>query len=422
MSRNIGNITTAQTFQNWLEKTNALVDVLAVNVMTASTSSPETTNGDAILAGSFTASNLVASALLSSDTISAASGGGTIDFNSPILITGASATTATFKYAGTGGQVRFTDGSLSWDVGLESSNPGNFIIDTGTGANKFQLSPAGTLTVPNAVVTENLTVGSLTIGPGGAGLSTDDVSEGSTNLYHTTARAIAAFSGGDGINLSATGVISFDGQGELDTYKGNKFIPTGSFVSATSNAYMGGAILFGVPVGQLNVLSGSTVSTPLIWVASGVQVSGYMQATGNIESDANITSDGGIIYVKTGSTIKASIDQSGNGFFTGDVTTNGSASDERLKENIKPLEKGLETIEQIKTYTFNYKDRPQDTHPGVIAQEIEELVPEVVYDIEMEDGIYKAVRYQQLVPLLINAIKDLSEKVNVLENKLNNKE
>ena len=147
-----------------------------------------------------------------------------------------------------------------------------------------------------------------------------------------------------------------------------------------------------------------------------------MKVTGNIESDANITSDGGIIYVKTGSTIRASIDQSGNGFFTGDVTTNGSASDERLKENIKPLEKGLETIEQIKTYTFNYKARPQDTHPGVIAQEIEKLVPEVVYDIEMEDGIYKAVRYQQLVPLLINAIKDLSEKVNVLENKLNNKE
>ena len=40
----------------------------------------------------------------------------------------------------------------------------------------------------------------------------------------------------------------------------------------------------------------------------------------------------------------------------------------------------------------------------------------------MEAGTYKAVRYQQLVPLLINAIKDLSEKVNVLENKLNNEE
>ena len=55
-----------------------------------------------------------------------------------------------------------------------------------------------------------------------------------------------------------------------------------------------------------------------------------------------------------------------------------------------------------------------------MAQEIEELVPEVVYNIEMEDDTYKAVRYPQLVPLLINAIKELSDKVNVLENKLNN--
>ena len=128
-------------------------------------------------------------------------------------------------------------------------------------------------------------------------------------------------------------------------------------------------------------------------------------------------------FFSGGSTIKAQIDgDTGNAVFAGDVTTNGSFSDERLKENIVPLDKGLETIEQIKTYTFNYKNRPQDTHPGVIAQEIEELVPEVVYDIEMEDGTYKAVRYQQLVPLLINAIKDLSEKVNVLENKPINKE
>ena len=38
----------------------------------------------------------------------------------------------------------------------------------------------------------------------------------------------------------------------------------------------------------------------------------------------------------------------------------------------------------------------------------------------MEDESYKAVRYQQIVPLLINAVKELSEKVIVLENKLKN--
>jgi hypothetical protein len=420
MAQDLGNITTSQTFQNWFNKTNDIVDLLASNVVTAAAGG-STTTGSATLTGNLTAGNVIGSTKISTNTIEAISSNTPVNVNGAFKVTGASQLTTTFLNSA-GAQTRYTNGSLSWDVGLENSNPGNFIINTGVAPNKFSLSTAGTLTVPNAVVTGSLTVGSLTIGAGGAGLSTDDVTEGATNLYHTTARARAAFSGGDGINVSAAGVISFDGQGELDTYKGNKFIPTGSFASATSNAYIAGGLLSGAPAGQLNVLSGSVVSTPLYWFQAGIQVDGYMKVTGNIESDANITSDGGIIYVKTGSTIRASIDQSGNGFFTGDVTTNGSASDERLKENIKPLEKGLETIEQIKTYTFNYKARPQDTHPGVIAQEIEKLVPEVVYDIEMEDGIYKAVRYQQLVPLLINAIKDLSEKVNVLENKLNNKE
>ena len=81
----------------------------------------------------------------------------------------------------------------------------------------------------------------------------------------------------------------------------------------------------------------------------------------------------------------------------------------------------MEEVEQIKTYTFNYKDRPEDTLPGVIAQEIEKILPEVVYDIEMEDDTYKAVRYQQIVPVLIEAIKELSDKVNVLQNLLENK-
>ena len=420
MAQDLGNITTSQTFQNWFNKTNDIVDLLASNVVTAAAGG-STTTGSATLTGNLTAGNVIGSTKISTNTIESVSSDTPVNVNGAFKVTGSAQLTTTFLNSA-GAQTRYTNGSLSWDVGLENSNPGNFIINTGVAPNKFSLSTAGTLTVPNAVVTGSLTVGSLTIGAGGAGLSTDDVTEGATNLYHTTARARAAFSGGDGINVSAAGVISFDGQGQLDTYNGNKFFPTGSYQAADSNAYMAGTILAGVPAGTFNVLSGSTVSTPLYWFQAGIQVDGYMKVTGNIESDANITSDGGIIYVKTRSTIKASIDQSGNGFFTGDVTTNGSASDERLKENIKPLEKGLETIEQIKTYTFNYKARPEDTHPGVIAQEIEKLVPEVVYDIEMEDGIYKAVRYQQLVPLLINAIKDLSEKVNVLENKLNNKE
>jgi len=411
MARDIGEINTSQTFQNWFDKTNDLVEELRDNIMTATTSG-ESTTGNATLVGTFTGTNVVASTLLSSDDISSASGG-VINFQDPIQITGTSATTATFLFSGTGGQTRYTDGNLSWDVGLESSNPGNFIIDTGTGQNKFQLSVAGTLTVPDAVVTGSLTVGSLSIGAGGAGLNTDDITEGSTNLYYTDARARGAFSGGDGINIASDGTISFDGEGKLTTYEGDEFRLAGSVdVGNGLKSYLTGGLSVGVPFGQLRSNWASNTYDVLTWYPAGISVNGYGYFTTDIQTN------GGDIVVKTGSTIKAYMDQNGNGYFTGDVTTNGSASDERLKENIVPLDKGLGTVEQIKTYKFNYKDRPEDTLPGVIAQEIEKVLPEVVYDIEMEDGVYKAVRYQQIVPVLIEAIKELSDKVKDLENRL----
>jgi len=429
MAQDLGNITTSQTFQNWFNKTNDIVDLLASNVVTAAAGG-STTTGSATLTGNLTAGNVIGSTKISTNTIEAISSNTPVNVNGAFKVTGSAQLTTTFLNSA-GAQTRYTNGSLSWDVGLENSNPGNFIINTGVAPNKFSLSTAGTLTVPNAVVTENLTVGSLTIGAGGAGLSTDDVSEGSSNLYYTNARARAAFSGGDGINLSATGVISFDGDGELNTYKGNKFIGTGGYVDADNYGYMEGRAGGGQGYLRIARYVGGT-DTRLVDFAANMNVYSAIYTFGDTY---NYVSNGGNLtyhhdvslntstYYSGGSTKRVEINgNTGSAVFTGDLTSNGSFSDERLKENIKPLEKGLETIEQIKTYTFNYKERPQDTHPGVIAQEIEELVPEVVYDIEMEAGTYKAVRYQQLVPLLINAIKDLSEKVNVLENKLNNKE
>ena len=419
MAIDIGNITTSQTFQNWFDKTNALVDALADNVVTASPGG-DTTTGSATLTGAVTAASIIGTGNVSTDTIQAVTSNASVNFVSPLKVSGASNITTEFLFAG-GPQTRYTTGSLSWDIGLENANPGAFIIDTGTGDPKFSLSTAGTLSVPNiniaqdAEVTGTLTVGTLSIGSGGGGLSTDDISEGTTNLYHTDARVIGAISGGDGINVSSGGVISFDGEGELDTYKGNEFITTGS-VSSDEKAYVTGKRAVNVPFGILkSEWSGSSYEV-LTWGPSGITVAGYGNFGDNVE-----VRDGDVI-VKSGSTTTTRIYENGNAIFSGDVTTNGSASDRRLKENIVPLEKGLETVNQIKTYEFNYKNGPQDAHPGVIAQELEELVPEVVYDIEMEDDTYKAVRYQQLVPILINAIKDLSEKINVLENKLENKE
>ena len=104
---------------------------------------------------------------------------------------------------------------------------------------------------------------------------------------------------------------------------------------------------------------------------------------------------------------------------TGDIVAFYS-SDERLKENINPIQNALEKVESISGNTYDWKEGFETIHShkghdlGVIAQEVQSVLPEVV--TERETG-YLAVDYVKLVPVLIEAIKELSAKIKELENK-----
>jgi hypothetical protein len=106
-------------------------------------------------------------------------------------------------------------------------------------------------------------------------------------------------------------------------------------------------------------------------------------------------------------------------FATNDITAFYS-SDERLKDNISKIEDPLAKVVSLGGYTFDWNEKTDNdgTETGVIAQEVESLgLPGIV--TTRDDG-YKAVRYEKLVPLLIEAIKELNDKVSSLEDKLNN--
>lgn len=383
MAKNIGQITTSQTFQNWFDKTNSLVTELSQNIVTASSGAGDTTSGNATLAGTFTGTNLIANTLIQTNDISARTNSA-INFQDPILVTSTAQTAATFSF-GSGGQVNFTDGSLTWLAGMESSNPGNFIIDTGAAPVKFSLSTAGTLTVPDAVVTGTLSVGSINIGGGGTGLDTDDINEapGATNLWFTDARARAA------IRKQDIDALNVDAD-TLDDLNSTQFI------RSDANDTASGDYIF---TGDVDI--------------QGAFNAGAGDFSGTLDVDGDLT-------IKNNSSNLIRLQQvGGNIIATGNVTTKGTISDIRLKENIVRLNNSLEKVSQINGYTFNYKDRPDETMPGVIAQEIEKVLPEVVYDFEQENETYKAVRYANIVPLLIEAIKDLKGKVDELETQIN---
>jgi len=100
----------------------------------------------------------------------------------------------------------------------------------------------------------------------------------------------------------------------------------------------------------------------------------------------------------------------------GDVTAYkiSQNSDKRLKKNISTINHGLEKVNALRG--VNYKLlRDSTDHVGLIAQEVEEIIPEVVSD---DSTGMKSVNYGALVGVLIEAVKDLSKEIEILKAKL----
>ena len=388
----LGNITTTQTFQNWFDKTNEVVDLIKSDVLTASGGAGDTTSGNATLAGTLTTTNSTINTLLRTNDIAARTTSA-INFQNPITVTSSVAAAATFSF-GSGGRVNFTDGSTTWEAGMEDSNPANFIIDTGTGQSKLALSTAGLLTVPTATVTGLLTVGSISIGGAGAGFTTDQVAEGTTNLYYTDARARAA--------IRAQDLPSDIDADKVDGLHAASFIRSDATDIASGDLTFSGTLdITNAATSALNVTNGATFGNTVV-VGGAVTINNGILQINNSASE-------GVFQCTTGGMLTVA----------GDITSVGTISDERLKENVVRLNNSLEKVTQINGYNFNFKDNPDETMLGVIAQEIEKVLPEVVYEFEKEEETYKAVRYANIVPLLIEAIKDLKEKVDDLEGRCN---
>ena len=107
---------------------------------------------------------------------------------------------------------------------------------------------------------------------------------------------------------------------------------------------------------------------------------------------------------------------------TGDIIA--YASDDRLKDRGNNIENALEKVESLNGFHFNWNDTANDlseqfdkhvNHIGVSAQEVEEILPEVVQPAPV-DGEYKTVQYEKLVPLLIEAIKELKSEIESLKS------
>ena len=116
----------------------------------------------------------------------------------------------------------------------------------------------------------------------------------------------------------------------------------------------------------------------------------------------------------TGCGISGATDIAASGTITaGDFNT---TSDEKLKDDVKIIEGSLDKVIQINGVSFKWKDNGEECL-GVIAQNIEEVFPQLVK--ECED--HKTVNYNGLIGVLIEAVKELSDEVKELKERLDEK-
>ena len=152
--------------------------------------------------------------------------------------------------------------------------------------------------------------------------------------------------------------------------------------------------------------------------SSGNFMIGDTSASGklHVKGGGSTISTAGLYIENSSNLFMFSVQDNGDVRAAGDITAYYS-SDENLKTNIQPLTNPIEKIKKVGGYTFDWKPesgkRGQDV--GVIAQEIEAILPEVV--TTRETGV-KAVKYEKIIPLLIECIKDQQKQIDELKSRL----
>ena len=143
--------------------------------------------------------------------------------------------------------------------------------------------------------------------------------------------------------------------------------------------------------------------------------SGDISWANDIDTNTNTTYTAGNGMTLSGTEFLMSGSYTGSFVATGDVT---AYSDERLKTNVTTIENALSTVQSLRGVMFDKIDSlsgetRQST--GVIAQETEKVLPEVVHN---NDTGYKSVAYGNIVGVLIEAIKEQQEQINDLKSQL----
>jgi len=255
-----------------------------------------------------------------------------------------------------------------------------FDNDTNTvTAGIFSGSGASLTSIPNSALDNSTisgislggTLGTLTMGVSGNGLSGSDTYDGSAGTTFTVTSNATN-------NNTASTVVFRDG--------------SGNFSAGTITATLSG---------NADTATTATNATNITLADESSDATCFpVFATGATGNQAPKTDSSALTYNASTGTLAA--------------TNVNSTSDANLKENIETIVGSIDILKDINGVRFVWKDLGTPS-VGVIAQDVEKVLPELVS--ERDDTGTKSVNYNGLVGVLIEAVKELSTRVSKLENK-----
>ena len=221
-----------------------------------------------------------------------------------------------------------------------------------------------------------------------------------TGLLLNGTRQLQFGDSGTYIHQSADGVLDLVSDTEIE-------------INATTIDMNGNLALEGV----LSIPADGNATTNGIHIGAGADLKIYHDGSNSYVEDfgtGGLILKGSVVYLYHDSQVVLTTTSSGPSI-TGNCSVSGTlsanevtaSSDERLKSNIKTIDNALDKVMNMRGVSFT---KQAEKGIGVIAQEVEKIIPEVV-----TDGEYKSVAYGNMVGVLIEAIKEQQKQIDELK-------
>jgi hypothetical protein len=327
-----------------------------------------------------------------------------------------------------------TNGSTTFNMFINSF--GNVLIgstsDNGTGKLQVTNNQAGW----GGQITNNNGQQVLFAHNGGFGLNVNAGSNASSSTYLAT----FVSNGIDRFYITGNGNVGIGTSSPTGTYgklsvaggisilnDNNAKLEIGRYSSGVSNSY----IKLGANSNSLNITN-NTDTVDLFTIQNGGDVIMRFNAfVGNTSSSSNAI----IQFQNSANSYQFGFASSGTqrftfingaptevGYLTGAgvfYSSGGGTSDARMKQNIEYIDSALDNILKLKPATFEFISNPENKRGGFIAQDVLEVIPDLVLgDGQLEGGTY-GLDYDGILALAVKAIQELNQKINEQQQTIN---